>query len=209
MQGGIGVLCLAVALLVGSRIGETGAEQVSHALQGIAAIALAYVGLEGLDAWKKQKRYDQHVGLSADIMAHLFEFQERFAEARSPFGRIGEGVDITNSDALKKAEIEERSRKLVALTSEFNSLVTAVAKVDLWQPKFCDGQMQKIRRSVGELQVACQLYYSMNWKDATPDMKKLNKDYHAKMWGTPDDDFGKVVVDNCEEIRTACRKLTR
>jgi hypothetical protein len=208
MQASIGAAGVAIVLFVWSRIGDTNGEQFSNALQAIAAIAVAYAAIFGLEAWKDQKKYELHVGLASDVMAHLFEFQERFAEARSPVGWIPAGVDIADSKALEKYQVEERTQKLSALSTEFNSLVQSIAKLYLCQAAFCDDEMKALRRRAGELQTSCHMFYTLDWTNSTPDMVKLNRDLHAKIWGNPDDDFGTVVVENCDRIRKACRKLT-
>jgi hypothetical protein len=170
---------------------------IADLLQGGAAVGLAIIAVAGLNAWKKQKKYDREVDAAAEVMYHSFEFENQFTGARFPLERYPEAAD---QDAFKKIQLDRKSQALKDIGEQFNAMARALDKLALWHKDFCHDERKALQKAFGELQGAMQVYFGMNIHE---------KRYHEKVYGTPDDDFGKVVGENAEKIRAACRKLTR
>ena len=175
--------------------------------QAVGSLVVAGTAFFGLQSWKKQKQWDRHADVASGIMASLFEFEERFAEARAPLSFLPDTIDIADQDAVKKYQIEERSQKLQALGSDYNALVQNIARAELWKLHFCADEMKALKKAVHELAAASRAYYSLDWRDPSPNMKEHYKTVQERMWGERNDAFGKVVGVNAEQIREACRKL--
>jgi hypothetical protein len=219
MYGALGVFALVGAVFLASLLGETNTAQVSDAFQATAAAVVAVAAILGLDAFKKQKRYERHVDAAADVMYQLFEFEARFHETRSPFGEPP--IDQNEGDVARtNRQWEARGEKLKTMIRQFNELVRAVAKVDLWRADFCEADLQTLRESAVDLKIASESHFGAEIATrpapaAAPpgpvneEWTNTRREWLRKTYGTRDDAFGTVVVDAARRMRSACRGLIR
>jgi hypothetical protein len=142
-------------------------------------------------------------------MYRLFELKEAFITARSSAGRIA--VDPADGETFKRVARERKAARLNEMTECWNKFIEAVARVELWEDDFCKPDVDVMKDAVFELARVFPDYNS--WEDkgwgADEEMGKLHRKWRGELYGTADDEFGKLFAQRVENVKAACKGLVR
>jgi hypothetical protein len=97
----------------------------------VAAIVAAFVGLRGLDVWRRQLRGNTEYQLAKHMLVAVYELREAIAGARNPFMQYSRAPDLPQE---KLRELSEKEKEWHALAQAYQRrwepISTAKAKLD-------------------------------------------------------------------------------
>ena len=182
----------------------------------IAAIIAAYVGIRGLDTWRRQLRGNTEYQLAKSLLTSVYELREAIAGVRNPFMQYSREPDLP-ADKLK--DLSQREREWHALAQAYQRrwepVPTAKAKLDanLLEAEVVWGaairtKVQPLNQLIGELLFALQDHLEArnpNIPYESPG-RELVKKRHETLYGIGDADAFKqrleeVILNIESELR--------
>lgn len=164
----------------------------------LAAIVAGYVGIRGLDTWRRQLRGNTEYQLAKTMLTSVYELREALSSVRNPFMQYSKEPDLPQ-DKLK--ELSQREREWHALAQAYQRrwepVPKAIAKLDVnlleaevvWGPRIRT-KANPLNRLTGELLLALQDHLEARNPDGRYESPgpELVKKRHETLYGLGDKD---------------------
>ena len=182
----------------------------------LAAIVAGYVGIRGLDTWRRQLRGNTEYQLAKNMLGSVYELREAISSVRNPFMQYSKEPDLPE-DKLK--ELSQREREWHALAQAYQRrwepVPKATAKLDanlleaevVWGPAI-RAKAAPLNRLTGELLFALQDHLEARNPDGRYESPgpELVKKRHETLYGLGEkDEFKERLQQVIREIEDELR----
>ena len=187
------------------------ASTVSDIVVALSAIAVAVIGLPGLQQWKRELRGKSKFELARRIALYAFEFRDRFHSARNPYTFPGESADRARAhdETREVAEVLDewhaRGKRMEALRNTARLLHEASWEGSVLLEPDVKDLIEPLESSLRDLLVSFQTYFQMQHMNASrPHNLAQDADWlevhHRRVSGMPEDPFAKDVDTAVENL---------